>query len=542
MCGIWATFGKNATHESCHAAIKKLIPRGPEGLQYTSIAQAGILAFTRLAINGLSQDGMQPMVNEKVTWVVNGEIYNWRELNNEYNLNCNSGSDCEVVGAMYLHFRKSNLADMFRLFDGVFSCIIVDEELEQIVVARDPYGVRPLYKGFKRYSDDKNREGIVEQLYFGSELKTIIPDTALASPFEPGRFEIYDLFKLNLKESVKYHTLSLMKIPAFSQIDMASSAVRFALESAVKKRMMTERPCAALLSGGVDSSLIASLVSKELRLAGAPPLKTFSIGMVGSSDLAHARIVADWIGSDHTEIVMTAEEFFSVIPNVIHDIESYDTTTVRASVGNWLVAREVAHRTDCKVLFNGDGSDEVFGSYLYLNNAPNAREYEKEVVSLLDNIHTFDVLRSDRSISSHGLEPRTPFLDKGFVQTVMTIPLEYRRPVKGVLPEKWLLRRAFDDGVTLPREVLWRRKEAFSDGVSGEKSWYEITQEKANVLVPNGWEKIKFTENVPRTAEMFYYRNIFSGFYGNSLATVPFFWMPKWSNTTDPSARTLNLY
>jgi asparagine synthase (glutamine-hydrolysing) len=215
---------------------------------------------------------------------------------------------------------------------------------------------------------------------------------------------------------------------------------------------------------------------------------------------------------------------------------------VRASVGNWLVAREVARRTNCKVLFNGDGADEVFGSYLYLNNAPSAREYEKEVVSLLANIHTFDVLRSDRSISSHGLEPRTPFLDKGFVQTVMTIPLEYRRPVKGVLPEKWLLRRAFDDGVTLPREVLWRRKEAFSDGVSGEKSWYEITQEKANELVPKGWEKIKFLENVPRTAEMFYYRNIFDGFYGKSLANVPFFWMPKWSNTTDPSARTLSLY
>ena len=541
MCGIWATFGKNSTHESCQRAIKTLIPRGPEGLQYTSIADVGIVGFTRLAINGLSQDGMQPMINGKVTWVVNGEIYNWRELNKEYNLDCKSGSDCEVVGAMYKHFRGSNLADMFRLFDGVFSCIIVDEELEQIVVARDPYGVRPLYKGKRSYSDG-NTMILLEQLYFGSELKTILPDTPIASPFEPGRFEVYDLFKLDLKESVKYHTLSLMKIPAFSQIDMASSAVRFALESAVKKRMMTERPCAALLSGGIDSSLIASLVSKELRLAGAPPLKTFSIGMVGSSDLAHARIVADWIGSDHTEIVMTAEDFFSAIPNVIRDIESYDTTTVRASVGNWLVAREVARRTNCKVLFNGDGADEVFGSYLYLNNAPSAREYEKEVVSLLDNIHTFDVLRSDRSISSHGLEPRTPFLDKGFVQTVMTIPLEYRRPVKGVLPEKWLLRRAFDDGVTLPREVLWRRKEAFSDGVSGERSWYEITQEKATGLVPKDWEKRKFVENVPRTAEMFYYRNIFDGFYGKSLANVPFFWMPKWSNTTDPSARTLSLY
>jgi asparagine synthase (glutamine-hydrolysing) len=476
----------------------------------------------------------------KITWVVNGEIYNWLALNEEYQLGCSTGSDCEVVGAMYKRFRNGNLADMFRLFDGVFACIIVDEELGQIVVAREPYGVRPLYKGVSNYSEP--------QLYFGSELKTILKDTA-ATAFPPGRFEVYYMRNdsyckqaMTLKHSEMYHSLSLMKIPAFSEVNTAAAAVRYALEAAVKKRMMTERSVACLLSGGLDSSLIASLVSKQLRKAGAPPLKTFSIGMEGSSDLRHARIVADWIGSDHTEVVMTADEFFSAIPDVIRDIESYDTTTVRASVGNWLIAREVARQTDCKVLFNGDGADEVFGSYLYLNNAPSELEYETEVVSLLDKIHTFDVLRSDRSISSQGLEPRTPFLDKGFVQTVMTIPLKYRRPVKGLQAEKWLLRTAFDDGVTLPDEVLWRRKEAFSDGVSGEKSWYEIAQEKAAELVPAKWEKINFVENVPRTPEMYYYRRIFLDLYGASKATVPHFWMPKWSNTTDPSARTLGIY
>jgi len=529
------------TGESYTRALKTLIPRGPEGHEYVDICGVGIIGFTRLAINGLNSNGMQPMKQGKITWVVNGEIYNWKALNDKYNLGCKSGSDCEVVGALYKQFRGPNLENMFRLFDGVFSCIILDEELGEIVVARDPYGVRPLYKGFKRYNDTV-KKGLNEQLYFGSEMKTIIGETANVFPFQPGRFEVYNMLNLDIKGSVKYHSLSLMKIPVFSEVDAASHAVRRALEMAVKKRMMTERPCAALLSGGVDSSLIASLVSKELRAVGAPPLKTFSIGMAGSSDLAHARLVADWIGSDHTEVVMSSDDFFAAIPDVIRDIESYDTTTVRASVGNWLIAREVARRTDCKVLFNGDGADEVFGSYLYLNNAPSDLEYEKEVVSLLDNIHTFDVLRSDRSISSQGLEPRTPFLDKGFVQTVMTIPLEYRRPVRGVLPEKWLLRRAFDDGSTLPREVLWRRKEAFSDGVSGDRSWYEIAQEKTATLVPVGWEKIKFVENVPRTPEMFYYRSIFRDLYGATIATVPFFWMPKWSNTTDPSARTLSLY
>ena len=538
MCGIWATFGKNSSVDSCNCALKTLEARGPEGSRYTVLKDVGIIGFTRLAINGLSDAGMQPMTLEKVTWVVNGEIYNWKELNEEYALGCTTGSDCEVVGAMYKRFRGSSLADMFRLFDGVFSCIIVDEELNQIVVARDPYGVRPLYKGFKMYGEE-NKATLNKQLFFGSEMKTVINDCALVSSFEPGRFEVYDTTTLSLKETEKYHSLSLMKIPAFSNFDFACSAVRMALESAVKKRMMTERPIAALLSGGLDSSLIASLVSKELYNAGAPPLRTFSIGMKGSSDLAHARIVAEWIGSKHTEVVMSADDFFDAVPDVISDIESYDTTTVRASVGNWLVSREVARRTDCKVLFNGDGADEVFGSYLYINNAPSPREYEKEVVSLLDNIHTFDVLRSDRSISSHGLEPRTPFLDKGFVQTVMAVPLEYRQPIKGVQAEKWLLRKAFDDGVTLPPEVLWRRKEAFSDGVSGDRSWYEIAQEKAANIVSVDWKKMKFVENPPQTPEMFYYRWIFNELYGNTVATVPHFWMPKWSNTTDPSARTL---
>lgn len=541
MCGIWATFGKNSSVDSCTSALKKLKGRGPEGTRYTEFLNKGFLGFTRLAINGLSEDGMQPMNLGPVSWVVNGEIYNWKELVKEYKLTCTSGSDCEVVGAMYHRFRGASLADMFRCFDGVFSCVIVDTELKQIVVARDPYGVRPLYKGRALFKEGE-KTSLDTQLYFGSELKSIIDSTTLVSPFRPGWFEVYDMNTFRLLRDEKYHSMSLMKIPVFSIVDFAASAIRCALSAAVIKRMMTQRPCAALLSGGLDSSLIASLVAKELRLLGAPPLKTFSIGMAGSADLKHARMVAEWIDSDHTEIVMTPEDFFSAIPGVIHDIESYDTTTVRASVGNWLVAREVFRRSDCKVVFNGDGADEVFGSYLYLNNAPSPLDYEKEVVSLLESIHTFDVLRSDRSISSHGLEPRTPFLDKGFVQTVLSIPLELRQPVKGVLAEKWILRKAFDDGVTLPKEVLWRRKEAFSDGVSGDRSWYEIAQEKAAALAPADWKKRKFVENVPRTPEMFYYRSLFESFYGGSLATVPYFWMPKWSNTDDPSARTLDVY
>jgi asparagine synthase (glutamine-hydrolysing) len=317
----------------------------------------------------------------------------------------------------------------------------------------------------------------------------------------------------------------------------AKLAVAYALTDAVKKRMMTDRrDIAVTLSGGLDSSLIAALVAKELKEQGKPPPQTFSIGMKGSTDLFYARQVADWIGSVHTEIVLTPEEFFAAIPEVIYHIESFDTTTVRASVGNWLVAKAIRENSDCKIVFNGDGSDEVWGSYLYFNGAPSDHAFEAEVTRLLTDIHMFDVLRSDRSISSHGLEPRTPFLDKQFVAVARSVPTEMRRPIRGLRPEKWLLREAFKDSGLLPPDVLWRQKEAFSDGVSGtEKSWYQITQEMA-------LERMGADVKEP---EKFYYRAIYDSYYGAATAevNVPYFWMPRWSpGATDPSARTLAVY
>jgi len=249
--------------------------------------------------------------------------------------------------------------------------------------------------------------------------------------------------------------------------------------------------------------------------------------------------VADWIGSTHTEIVLTADDFFNAVPEVIKAIESYDTTTVRASVGNWLVAKAVAE-TDCKVVFNGDGADEVWGSYLYFYSAPSDHAFEEETTRLLQDIHMFDVLRSDRSISSHGLEPRTPYLDKEFVSVAKSVSTWLRRPAG--LCEKWVMRSAFEDGL-IPAEVLWRRKEAFSDGVSGkEKSWFQIAQEKAEALLGPEWKDSEFPA---RTPEQQYYMNLFLKYYGKErlLTNVPYFWMPKWSpGITDPSARKLAVY
>lgn len=537
MCGIFLALG-SVNYSDCSGCIKTLAARGPEGESERSF-KGGCLAFTRLAINGLSPKGMQPMDLSGTLYATNGEIYNWRSLQDSYGFNCQTGSDCEIIGQLYQTFADgplSELKGLFQSLDGVFATVIVDPLKNRAIVARDPFGVRPLYKGYRTtYTKDREME---MQIFFGSELKSVADLCQTVEHFQPGTYEVYDLSTRALLHSAVYHHLVTQPLPALSSLESACNAVRTALETAVKKRMMTERPCAALLSGGLDSSLIAALVAKELRSVGAPPLKTFSIGMKGSSDLFYADKVAKWIGSEHTEIVLTEQEFFQAIPDVIYAVESYDTTTVRASVGNWLIAKRVAF-SDCKVVFNGDGADELFGSYLYMFGAPDLKTYSAEVLRLLKDIHMFDVLRSDRSISSHGLEPRTPFLDKMFVQTVLQIPAAFRRPTS-TQPEKWILRRAFDDGVTLPREVLWRRKEAFSDGVSGtDRPWYKATQDFATHIISE-WSKYK--HNQPRTSEMAYYRMLFDAAYPGMSNVVPYFWMPRWSESEDPSAKTLSNY
>lgn len=541
MCGIWFCLGCFCT-SNAETYINKIKGRGPEDTRIITCGHAGTMGFNRLAINGLNTDGMQPFEYDPtgfpghyafntVYFMCNGEIYNWEKLAKEYNIKVKSYSDCEVLGELYVKNRDS-IADFFRLLDGVFALVIVDLQKNQVIIGRDPYGVRPLYVG-----DDK---------YFSSEMKGLVPLCKNITPFMPGTYRIYNATSLELVESKEYTQVPFLKNPQYSEWTKAVKGLRIALEQSVEKRMLTERPVACLLSGGLDSSLIASLVAKNLRELELPPLKTFSIGMAGSTDIAYARKVADFIKSNHTEIILTPDDFFNAIPQVIHDIESFDTTSVRASVGNWLVSKYIREHSDCKVVFNGDGSDELFGSYMYFYNAPNDSEFEKESRRLLKDIHYFDVLRSDRSISSHGLEPRTPFLDRQFVQVALSIPTKFRRPYKIGVPEKNVLREAFNDGLTLPHGVLWRKKEAFSDGVSGlEKSWYEIIQEKVLKLVPENWSELanQYTHLPPKTPEQFYYRTIFENYYKDHSNVIPYFWMPKWCDgATDPSARTLKIY
>jgi asparagine synthase (glutamine-hydrolysing) len=304
------------------------------------------------------------------------------------------------------------------------------------------------------------------------------------------------------------------------------------------------------LSGGLDSSLVAAIAAKLLGDNGSR-LHTYSIGMEGSPDLAHARLVADHIGSIHHERIVTAEECLSLIPTVVKAIESFDITTVRASVGNYLVGSLVATETpDVKVVLNGDGADEVLGGYLYMRAAPSDLAFETETTRLLSEIHRYDVLRSERSMAAHGLESRSPFLDRQFVATARAIPTQHLRPI-GKTIEKNVLRLAFATSGLLPDAVLWRRKEAFSDGISrAEKSWFSMAAEAgeaAAVVASATWMSSAraYTVNRPKTAEAFWYRRLFHEWYPESAAeaVAPAMWMPRFvQGATDPSARTLALY
>lgn len=540
MCGIWAWIhakGVYVDKNKVSKAVEHIVARGPEGTRIEEIGgdATATFAFTRLAINGLNPDGMQPFTQDSRTWMCNGEIYNSRQIEAALGYVSKSGSDCEVLGELWSSC--GDAVTFCRALDGVFSLVLYDATANEYIVARDPYGVRPLY-----WSEDKFRGTM-----FASERKALegfVEGYAKICEFPPG--EVWRVNSEGIVSKSVYHMVPWLK-GVFSGEAGVLSAVRDSFLAAVRKRLMTERPVAALLSGGLDSSLVAACVQKMQMDSGAAPLKTFSIGMRGSSDLKYARLVAGWIRSEHHEIVVTADEMFAAIPDVIRDIESYDITTVRASVGNWLVAREIRRRTECKVVFNGDGSDEVWGSYLYFYRAPNDYAFEAETVRLLAGMYRYDVLRSDRSISSHGLEARTPFLDKQFVGVAMSVPTALRRPVAGGRVEKDLLRRAFASTDYLPRDVLWRTKEAFSDGVStSEKSWFQEIQERIleRGLVPSNWEELanKFPSPIPITPESFYYRSLYESMYKKTGDYWPY-WMPQWSpETKDPSARTLVMY
>ena len=586
MCGIFAllNYEKKYQIEFIYSQFKKGKYRGPENSQLCKVSQKLLFGFHRLAINGLNNNSSQPLIKGDIYLICNGEIYNYKELYKMMSEHTNelvvpnTQSDCEVIIWLY---EKYGMEQCLQMLDGVFSFVLLDQRPrigEPILyIARDPYGVRPLYSIHQQNNSFDNELTIG----FASELKVLAqfvvdkPDiTYSTNHFLPGTFSTYTYSDQVCSEwkplvlNTPYHRVAFSNmmgspIPTEKDRENIVKGIQTYLIAAVEKRCSTtERPIACLLSGGLDSSLITALVSEYHKKHGLPTVETYSIGLEQSVDLKYAKMVADHLGTKHTEIILTEKQFFDAIPKVIKSIESYDTTTVRASIGNYLLGEYISKHSKAKVIFNGDGSDELLGGYLYMKNAPNTIEFDKECRRLLKDIHAFDVLRSDKSISSHGLEPRTPFLDRSWTQYYLSLS-PYIRELPGEM-EKYWLRYAFSKSQfsphstlssLLPDEVLWRKKEAFSDGVSGEqRSLYEILQEYCSIAVPlDGYksyeERTKHQErmhkvftNVPKTAEQYYYRYIFETFYSGLGHVVPYFWMPKYVDATDASARTLSSY
>ena len=557
MCGIFALLNADSrlNFEIIESAFNKGQSRGPERSRSISPCIACNIGFHRLAINGLNTESDQPLLNEDVLLVCNGEIYNYREL---YKLfpddTAKTDSDCEIIIHMY---KKYGIDYTLNNLDGVFAFVLIDLSKNKMFVARDPYGVRPLYH--MKFNYNTQLKGSVTFHAFASEMKQMVPmsnklnevitgdeKSSVTKQFTPGTCSEFVLYEGSWKftENKRFSTHGFLET-TFSNYDNLLQEIQDRLINAVKKRVVgtTDRPVACLLSGGLDSSLVTSIVSRYV-----PNLETYSIGLKGSEDLKYAKKVADFLKTKHTEIIVEEDDFFNAIHEVIYKIESFDTTTVRASVGNYLVAKWIKEHSDAKVIFNGDGSDEVTGGYMYFHAAPNATDFDHDCRRLLDEIHYFDVLRSDRSISTNGLEPRTPFLDRSWVQFFLSIPKEVRCHNLHNKCEKYLIREAFNDGTWLPQEVLFRTKEAFSDGVSSQtKSWFEIisdkvstiwSQEEADVLMT----AYKYEHMPPETFEQLYYRTIFDKLYPNMATSIPHFWMPNFVDATDSSARTLDVY
>jgi len=480
--------------------------RGPDDYRTKTLGKCR-MDFYRLAINDLTDAGMQPFVKENEMLICNGEIYNHRDFRDGTE---KSNSDCEVLLPL---IRDHGMMKTLDLINGDFAFVWTDGK--RVMAARDPVGVRPLF--YTRYAENS--------IAFASEIKALLFLNSKIHIFPPGH--IYDSY---INDFVCYHT-GYWRVNKYIKTGFKRQ-LRETLEHAVHDRIdNTDREIGFLLSGGLDSSLIASIATRKLG-----KIRTFSIGLEGSPDLEAARIMAKYLDTDHTEVKFTPEEGIAHINDVIHSLESYDTTTVRASTPMWLLCKYIKQNTPCRYIFSGEGSDEILGGYLYFHNAPNVDEFACENMRRLRLIHQFDGLRADRCAGAHGLDLIVPFLDKNFIETCMTINQKHKIDTI----EKRVLREAFQG--YLPDTILWRQKDGMSDAVG--TNWVDEIKKYAEDEV----DDILFREtraktrghNTPLTKEEAMYRNIFWKMYGkDNDHLITEIWRPKWTNVTDPSARLL---
>lgn len=520
MCSIMGYLGKRIPLDLLVDGFYKTIARGPDLSRMLSVGD-GYLMFHRLTIMGLEKSGMQPFERNGDAVVCNGELYGFRKMRDELfsGYDFKSGSDCELLLPMYQRYGT----DMFQMLDAEYALILYDHKSDSLIAARDPIGIRPLFYGFD--ADGK--------VLFSSEAKNLIGLCDTIKPFPPGHY-------WKDGEFVQYTDLTSVKTYSEDEIDAVCQTINEKLTLGVVKRLDADVPLGFLLSGGLDSSLVCSIANKYL----PHPIRTYAIGMVGDAiDLKYAKQVADYLGSDHTEVMMTPQEVIGSLRNIVRILETYDITTIRASVGMYLVCKYIHENTNIRVLLTGEISDELFG-YKYTDFAPNEEEFQKEAKKRIDEIYMYDVLRADRCISSNSLEARVPFGDLDFVKYVMSInpALKMNRFGKG----KYLLRRAFE-GDYLPHDILYREKAAFSDAVGHSMvDQIKAYAEKLYTDEEFAERSAKYTFATPFTKESLLYRELFEAEYPGQAHMVKDFWMPNrtWEgcNVNDPSARVLANY
>jgi asparagine synthase (glutamine-hydrolysing) len=502
MCGILVLFG-----EDVEASSYALSHRGPDGYDTRTLGKCR-MDFYRLAINDLTRNGMQPFKRKNSMLVCNGEIYNHKLFKTGEE---RGNSDCEVLLPM---IRDFGIMKTVEMINGDFAFVYTDGQ--RVLAARDPVGVRPLF--YCRY--DQN------SIAFASEAKALLFLNAEIKIFPPGH--VYDS---HIDDFVCYYN-GYWKVNKHVDTN-CKKIIRETLEHAVHMRLgNTERDTGFLLSGGLDSSLIASIASRLSK----NKIRTFSIGLPGSPDLLAARKVSEYLGTDHTEVTFTAVEGIAHINDVIHSLESYDTTTVRASTPMWLLCKYIKQHTTCRYIFSGEGSDEILGGYLYFHNAPDVEAFSYENMRRLRLIHQFDGLRADRCAGAHGLDLIVPFLDKDFINVCMT--MNQNEKVGAI--EKRVLREAFEG--YLPHEILWRQKDGMSDAVG--TSWVdEIKRYAEKEIDGQVFHETRMKSrghNTPLTKEEVLYRTIFWRMYGSENDhLISEIWRPKWTTITDPSARLL---
>ncbi|MBP5134622.1 MAG: asparagine synthase B [Paludibacteraceae bacterium] len=546
MCGIVGIFNVKAQtpalRQKALRMSQKIRHRGPD---WSGIYCGGsaILAHERLSIVD-PESGGQPLYSpdRKQVLAVNGEIYNHRDIRKNYagKYDFQTGSDCEVVLALYREKGIHFLDDL----NGIFAFALYDEELDEFLIARDPIGVIPLYIG---YDDDGT-------VYVASELKALEGQCQRYEPFLPGHY--YWSREPGMK---KYYTRDWMEYEAVKNNPASVSSIHDALESAVKRQLMSDVPYGVLLSGGLDSSVISAIAEKfsehriednSMTRAYWPRLHSFAVGLKGAPDLAKARLVADHIGTVHHEINYTIQEGLDAIRDVIYFIETYDVTTVRASTPMYLLAR-VIKSMGIKMVLSGEGADEIFGGYLYFHKAPSAKAFHEETVRKLSKLYLYDCLRANKSLAAWGVEGRVPFLDKEFLDVAMRTNPEAKMCI-GQTVEKKIVREAFSN--MLPAEVAWRQKEQFSDGVG--YSWIDTLKKITSEAVSDeqmAHAAERFPINTPLNKEEYYYRSIFAEHFPSESAArsvnqeasvacstaIALEWDAAFKNMNDPSGRAV---